>query len=186
MRSDRRFSRLALAAVIACVAIFAAASTLILAGPIGGRRPVPRGLTDTQCSVPPLPGSVVDVTLYDAGPSMMGSRPVMVGIGVQPDTVASGTISLLVHNSGGLVHELTVLRLTGEQAGALPNGPDGTAAEGNALGHAEVACGTGEGAGIPPGGTSWLTLELAPGRYELICNEPGHYRSGMYAVLTVT
>lgn len=186
MGSDRRFSRLVLAAVIVCVVIAAAGSTFVMVGPFSGFRGTPRGFADTQCSVPPLPESVVDVTLYDAGPSMMGSRPVMVGIGVLPDTVASGTISLLVHNGGGLVHELTVLRLTGEQAGALPNGPDGTAAEGNALGHAEVACGTGEGAGIPPGGTSWLTLELAPGRYELICNEPGHYRSGMYSVLTVT
>lgn len=186
MRSDRGLGRWALVVVIACVVIAAAASTFILAGPIGGRRPVPRGFADSQCSVPALPGSVVDVTLYDAGPSMMGSRPMMVGIGVAPETVPAGTVSLLVLNNGGSVHELTVLGMTGEQAGSLPTGPDGTAAEVNALGHAEVACGTGEGAGIPTGATSWLTLELVPGRYELICNEPGHYRSGMYHVLTVS
>ncbi len=186
MESDRRFGRLALAAVIVCVVVIAAGSTFVLVGPFNGQRGTPRGFSDSQCSVPPLPGSVVDVTLYDAGPSMMGSRPMMFGISIQPDSVSAGTVSLLVHNNGGLVHELTVLRLTGDRAGALPSGPDGTAAEGSALGHAEVACGTGEGAGIPPGGTSWLTLELAPGRYELICNEPGHYRSGMYRVLTVS
>jgi uncharacterized cupredoxin-like copper-binding protein len=32
----------------------------------------------------------------------------------------------------------------------------------------------------------WVTVTLAPGRYELVCNLPGHYVSGMYGELTVT
>jgi hypothetical protein len=32
---------------------------------------------------------------------------------------------------------------------------------------------------------SWVTLHLAPGRYELICNLPGHYAAGMFAELDV-
>ena len=30
-----------------------------------------------------------------------------------------------------------------------------------------------------------MTLTLAPGRYELICNLPGHYAAGMFTELTV-
>jgi uncharacterized cupredoxin-like copper-binding protein len=31
-----------------------------------------------------------------------------------------------------------------------------------------------------------VTITLAPGRYELICNLPGHYAAGDYTELTVT
>ena len=40
-------------------------------------------------------------------------------------------------------------------------------------------CGAGAGDGIEPGAMSWVTLHLAPGRYELVCNLPGHYEAGM-------
>ena len=40
--------------------------------------------------------------------------------------------------------------------------------------------------GIAPGAAGWVTLHLDPGRYELICNLPGHYAAGMYAELDVT
>lgn len=42
------------------------------------------------------------------------------------------------------------------------------------------------GEGILPSGSGWVTLDLQPGRYELLCNLPGHYRAGMYTELTVT
>ena len=41
------------------------------------------------------------------------------------------------------------------------------------------------GDGIAPGTSSWVTLPLAPGRDELVCNLPGHYAAGMYAQITV-
>jgi uncharacterized cupredoxin-like copper-binding protein len=36
-----------------------------------------------------------------------------------------------------------------------------------------------------PGKTGELKLTLAPGKYALICNIPGHFANGMWAVLTV-
>lgn len=39
--------------------------------------------------------------------------------------------------------------------------------------------------GIEPGASSWTTVTLAPGRYELVCNLPGHYAAAMYTRLTV-
>jgi uncharacterized cupredoxin-like copper-binding protein len=31
-----------------------------------------------------------------------------------------------------------------------------------------------------------VTVTLAPGHYELVCNLPGHYTAGMYTQLDVT
>jgi uncharacterized cupredoxin-like copper-binding protein len=47
------------------------------------------------------------------------------------------------------------------------------------LGEASNTCSADDGDGILPGGKGWTTLQLAPGRYELLCNLPGHYASGM-------
>jgi uncharacterized cupredoxin-like copper-binding protein len=33
---------------------------------------------------------------------------------------------------------------------------------------------------------SWITLTLAPGHYELICNLPNHYADGMHQQILVT
>lgn len=44
----------------------------------------------------------------------------------------------------------------------------------------------GEAADLDPGTKKTLKLDLKPGVYELICNQPGHYRHGMKATFTVT
>jgi uncharacterized cupredoxin-like copper-binding protein len=35
------------------------------------------------------------------------------------------------------------------------------------------------------GMASWVMLHLAPRNYELLCDVPGHYASGMFAGFTV-
>ena len=37
-----------------------------------------------------------------------------------------------------------------------------------------------------PGQSYLMTVTLKPGRYLLVCNEPGHYMAGMHVWLTVT
>ena len=44
----------------------------------------------------------------------------------------------------------------------------------------------GEGEGIEPRAVGWVTHDLAPGRYEVVCNLPGHYAAGMRQLLTVS
>ena len=39
---------------------------------------------------------------------------------------------------------------------------------------------------IAPGKNKRVTLKLAPGRYVLICNQPGHYSMGLHTSLLVT
>lgn len=174
-----------LALVAAAVVVLAAFSTTAITS-TGFQGPAWFGPAQAQCDVPRQPGTVVDIALGDAGHQMMGAWPMLATVRASPQSVPAGTVSLVVRNRGQLVHELTVLPVAEAGVGTRDTGPDGAVAEEGSLGHAETACGTGEGDGIPPGGTSWLTLELAPGLYELICNEPWHYAAGMYEILTVT
>ncbi|MFD8078278.1 sulfocyanin-like copper-binding protein [Streptomyces sp. NPDC059718] len=92
-----------------------------------------------------------------------------------------------VFNAGALTHEAVVLPLPASQAvGEWPIGAQGRIAETGSLGEASRSCGAGEGDGITSGTMAWTTLRLQPGRYELVCNLPGHYAAGMYTELDVT
>jgi uncharacterized cupredoxin-like copper-binding protein len=39
---------------------------------------------------------------------------------------------------------------------------------------------------LEPGTSGALTMDLKSGTYMLFCNLPGHFKAGMYHVLTVT
>ncbi|MFG6193450.1 plastocyanin/azurin family copper-binding protein [Nonomuraea sp. JJY05] len=133
-----------------------------------------------ECTPPPLPGKVVDVDLTDTA----GAAPMR--LTVKPAKVTAGTVSLRASNTGTLAHEVAVLPLTASQAiGKRPIGADSRVTETGSLGEASHNCGAGEGGGIAPGFEGWATLTLQPGRYELICNFPGHYAAGMRAELDV-
>lgn len=141
-------------------------------------------------AVPDLPGTVVDVSLVDMGGPMMGSRRMMGGamrVGVDRASVPAGEVSFVVTDLGRLDHELVVLPLgADQQVGTRPIGPDGRVDESGSLGEASASGGESAGDGIRPGSSGWVTLTLAPGRYELVCNLPGHYAAGMATVLTVS
>ena len=139
-----------------------------------------------------LPGAVVDLAAVD-----MGGRRMMGGTGGWMDDrmllrsdrqdVPAGVVSLRLTNIGGVDHELVVLPLAdGQQIGGRAVNEDGEVDESDSLGEASLMDGPGAGDGIAPGSTGWVTLDLAPGGYELVCNLPGHYAAGMYTDLTVT
>lgn len=165
------------------------------------------------CAPPALAGTVVDVSLTDmgamiggmmGGPMMGGGAdakwPHMGAMGAMgmmrlvdnPSTVPAGQVSLRVANTGSINHEVVVLTLpAGQSVGQRPVGTDGKVDEAGSLGEASRTCGAGEGMesadpGIAPGSSGWTTLNLKPGRYELLCNIAGHYGAGMYTQLTVT
>ena len=100
---------------------------------------------------------------------------------------AAGTVSFRVTNVGSLVHELVVLPLAaGQSVGDRVVSTTGRVDETGALGEASTSCAGGPGTGLDPGTIGWVTVQLAPGNYELVCNLPGHYGDGMYAELTVS
>ena len=141
------------------------------------------------CAAPGLAGTVVNVTATDMGGPMMAGPGRMGGMRLTGDhaTVPHGTVSFLVTNAGRYTHEMVILPLPGTQiAGTRPVGGDGKIDEAGSLGEASATCAEGTGQGILPRSSGWVTVDLPPGRYELVCNFAGHYTAGMYTQLTVT
>jgi uncharacterized cupredoxin-like copper-binding protein len=160
----------------------------------------------SPCPTPSLAAPVVTVSLTNMGGPMMGSRGGMFGGGMfgggmfgggtsrgamalrtDRTTVPGGSVSFLVTNNGSITHELVILPLSGNQtADSRAIGADSRVDEAGSVGEASNNCGEGAGKGIRAGSSGWVTLDLAPGRYELVCNLPGHYAAGMYTELTVS
>ena len=146
-------------------------------------------LRASTSEVPDLPGTVVHATLSDMGGGMMGGRRAprggVMGMRADASAVPAGTVSIVAANLGTEAHELVVLA-PGQDAGARAVRADGTVDETGSLGEASRSDGAGAGEGIEPGTSGWVSMNLAPGRYELVCNVAVHYAAGMYAELTVT
>jgi uncharacterized cupredoxin-like copper-binding protein len=190
------------AAVIALVASAAVAFGLIdrhsssaPSGPsmmTGGARPGGSPSVSGPSPVAPSPSErVVNVSLTDSGgPMGEGNGPMhpgAMGLSADQSSVAHGTVSFVVTNAGAVKHEMVILPMDSTQvAGTRPFGSDAKVDEAGSLGEASNSGGSGPGEGIEPGASSRVTVTLAPGRYELVCNLMGHYVSGMYRQLTVT
>jgi|SRR5450631_2064505 len=100
-------------------------------------------------------------------------------------TVPHGTVSFRATNGGSINHEMVMLPLAASQSvGARPTGTDAKVDESGSLGGASN--GKRAGQGVEPGASSWITVTLTPGQYELVCNLPNHYTAGMHTQLTVT
>lgn len=201
-------SRRGLLTAAAAVVLLAAGSTLAIAAGTGGLGPTfPDSVArpGPSCSAPALPGTTVSVRLVDMRSmmrrgGMMGGSGGLLGQGawrhfshgmmrvlVSTTSVPAGTVSLAVTNAGYLTHELVVLPLAaGQRPGTRSIGSDGKVDEAGSLGEASATCAAGAGDGIAAGSTGWVSLHLPAGRYELVCNVPGHYAAGMYAELDVT
>ncbi len=167
--------------------------SLVAVGALGGGPASDPTLPfSAPCTLPKLSGTVVTVDLTDTGATTDGqhsrtSSGARMLLSADRDVVPHGTASFLAINSGSVIHELLVLQLpNGQSAGSRAIGSDATVSESGSLAEASDACGEGVGSGIVPGASSWVTVSLPPGRYELVCNLPGHYAAGGYTELTVT
>ncbi len=143
------------------------------------------------CASQAWAGSVIDVSLWDAGGDMTmatdlgyGSKGDMskqsMGIDVTPTTIQAGHVTFQVtNNSKDLVHEMVVSPLKpGEKA--LPYIQDEDRVDEDKAGH------LGEVSELDPGKSGELGIDLKPGKYILYCNIPGHFAGGMWTVLDVT
>jgi len=84
-----------------------------------------------------------------------------------------GKVRFVVTNIGTVRHEFVVLK-TAKPAGDLLKGNE-----------ADERGKAGEIGGVPPGQARTLNRTLKPGHYSLICNLPGHYKTGQFADLYV-
>lgn len=156
----------------------------VMLGDMGGRGPMTGGATGYGGMMGGAGnyGGMMGGTW--SGNTMMAGRTMM--LFAHPQTVSAGRVSLIAINHGTRTHELVVLPLApGAATGARGVGSDNTVAETGGLGEASKTCGAGVGGGIRSGTAGWVTLNLQPGRYELVCNLPGHYAAGMFAELQV-
>lgn len=102
-------------------------------------------------------------------------------------SVPAGLVRFEFENSGGLAHEVAVVRA--DSASTVPTTSDGAAAD-DALGDDLI----GELEPFDPGVTCAGTFDLAPGRYVLLCNvieehrgeKESHLARGMATTLRVT
>lgn len=176
------------------IGLVVALSGLLLAGFAFARHPgigmmgqQSRHYSSTDVCAPSttLTGQTINVSVFDMG-MMMGNARRM-GLSASPSTIASGKVNIVVTNMGMRTHELVVLPLADRQsAGTRVVGADGKINETGSLGEVSNNCASGSGEGILSGSRGWTTLNLAPGRYEFVCNLPNHYSAGMYQEVLVS
>jgi uncharacterized cupredoxin-like copper-binding protein len=121
------------------------------------------------------PAQTLGVKLQDSStdPSIAHMRLV-----VDANAIKPGRVTIQADNqSKTLVHEVIVVRDSG--AKELPYD-----AKQNRVIEARIRH-LGEIADLAPGKSGKLTLNLKAGTYLLICNQPGHYKEGMTATVTI-
>lgn len=116
-----------------------------------------------------LAGTTVEVELGEDGGELY-VRPSV-------ESVKAGTTTFAVANEGAMPHEFVLLR-TDTPADDLPEADGGKVKEEGRLAYVPPI--------TPDARTSYVTLDLEPGKYVLLCNVPGHYGLGQYAAFTVT
>ena len=148
-------------------------------------------VSDVSCSAPTnLPGSRVTVMLGERGRMHMGGPSGPPGSRMMlrafPATVRAGQVSFVAQNMGRRTHEVVVMPLAADKSpGQRVPGKDGKVDERGSRGEASNSCAAGAGEGIAAGTVGWVTLTLEAGRYELLCNLPNHYVSGMWQAFSV-
>ena len=95
-------------------------------------------------------------------------------------SIKSGTTDFTIVNNGTVPHELLIFKSDLAPA-AYPTDTAGDVQE-EGVGVTLVS----DGENIDPGGSQARSVDLAPGTYLFLCNIPGHFKQGMFAVVTVT
>ena len=124
-------------------------------------------------AVPALAETIVKV-------SLTGETGAKMGMDLSASSVPAGKVRFNVVNAAsGTGHEMIVVKLPAKDA-KLPLDPAKHRIDEKAVKF------LGEVSGLKGGQAGSLTVALAPGDYELVCNHKGHYEAGMYAPFTVT
>jgi uncharacterized cupredoxin-like copper-binding protein len=123
--------------------------------------------------------AVVAVSVGVSAGGAVTSKP-LVAVQVDEFSVFPGTqgapkgkVKFVVTNIGSIEHEFVVIK-TAKPAGNLLGGDHGP-------NRADERGAVGEIGAVPSGQARTLTLNLRVGHYALICNLPGHYKTGQFA-----
>jgi uncharacterized cupredoxin-like copper-binding protein len=98
-----------------------------------------------------------------------------------PSTIKAGTVNLEAANFGTIQHELLVFKSD------LPPSAFPVDKNDNIIEDGPGITLVSDGDNIDPGNTQTRTVDLTkPGTYLFVCNIPGHFKAGMFSVVTVT
>jgi len=101
-------------------------------------------------------------------------------VGLSSTNLAVGKYTFQISNVGQVPHELLVFQ-TDISPASLPTASDGAIQE-DAPGVNKVS----DGDNLDPGASQTRAVDLSkPGTYVFVCNLPGHFKAGMYSVVTV-
>ena len=93
----------------------------------------------------------------------------------------AGQVNFSVTNIGTIQHELLVFKSD------LPPSAYPVDSDGNIIEDDPSITLVSDGDNLDPGTTQTRTVDLTqPGTYLFVCNIPGHFKSGMFSVVTVT
>lgn len=99
---------------------------------------------------------------------------------VEPATVKAGKVTFQATNeSQGLVHEMILIKAP-DDGKPLPYD-----VKADKIDEAGIHS-LGEVSERDPGQAGTLTVDLQPGKYLLLCNQSGHYKGGMWTMVTAT
>ena len=116
-------------------------------------------------AVAPAAGGTVNATLTD------------MKISVDRTTVKAGEVTFVVKNTGAVIHELVVIQ-TDMAQDKIPMDMD-------EVGKMDETGNLGETGDVAIGGSKTFSVTLPAGHYVLMCNEVGHYDSGMHMAFVV-
>jgi uncharacterized cupredoxin-like copper-binding protein len=119
---------------------------------------------------------VVQIELRDSStdPAISGMQ-----MKADPTTVKAGRIRFnAVNQSKELVHEVLVVPAPSGSKQMPYDAKSDRVVESRAHSRGEIS-------DLKPGAKGSVTLSLKPGSYLLLCNQPGHYKAGMFTKLTV-
>ena len=95
-------------------------------------------------------------------------------------TIKAGKLKFMATNKGVAAHELLIFK-SSLAASAFPLDKSGNIIE-EGVGVSLVS----DADNIDPAGSQVRSIDLTPGRYLFLCNIPGHFKAGMFTVVTVT
>jgi uncharacterized cupredoxin-like copper-binding protein len=154
--------------------------------------PLGTGLALILSATPSLAATVVTVDLWDKGANVDMPKGVVYGapgldiskatMGMRlsrPSAPAGEVTFNVINSSKDMIHEMIVMYRQDPTA-LLPFIDNENRVDEDKAGD------KGEVSELNPGQSGSLTVTLAPGKYVLVCNVPGHYGAGMWAEFDVT
>lgn len=100
-------------------------------------------------------------------------------ISLSSTSASAGSVTFRVtNNAEDMLHEFVIVK-SDLAADSLPLNDDGDVDEDQITVVDEIE-------DIESGSTEFLTVDLDPGHYVIMCNLPGHYAQGMHVDFTVT